>query len=105
MKISIVFPAVMKVAFRAVEIELDDAAPLPEVKQKIFEVFWSTMERFSPTGRHGSPDQVILRDFGQNVITSNAELRDRIAKNKNFEVVFEVHHLIQSNPIKRGTVE
>lgn len=95
MKIDLFFPTVMKMEMR-MQIEMKDTSTLPEIKQKIFDVFWDQMERFTP--RHGSPEQVILRDKRKIVILTNADLQERIAnKWPFFEVVFGVEHLFERN--------
>lgn len=96
MKITVLFPTVMKFEFRAV-IDIDESEDLPIINQKVFEAFWRAMVSFSPLGKHGSSEQIILSDSSNVEITSQADFKASLAKSSNFSAVFKAHPLLRSS--------
>src|ERR1700691_6142663 len=81
-------------------IELDlpcEGIDLPTIKTKIFYKAWEILARWSPTGIHDVPEDVVLRDEYDIEITDDAQLKDRLSESLNFSAVFRKHRQNPNN--------
>jgi hypothetical protein len=69
-------------------IEVKEPISIPEIKEEIFNYFWYVMEKRSPTGKHGSPTQVVLK-YRDKEITDKEEMISLISQKIIFRVEFE----------------
>lgn len=88
MKIHVHFATVMKLQFFT-WIEVDDNPSLLQLKEKIYTVFWETMQRYIVP--HGNPDHVILKDFYNIEVTTDRELKKSLKKSIHFSIAFQEH--------------
>jgi hypothetical protein len=74
------------------KIDVDQEDTLLSVKEKIFNFFWDKLWHLSPMGRHGKPEDVLLKDRDFTEITTMEELQELMARCEAFQVVFKGKH-------------
>lgn len=94
MSITIKFPTVTLLKMehlQSAEIEVAKDDTLLIVKEKIFHFFWEKLAWMSPIGKHGKPEDVVLKDRDVE-ITTDSQLQQKVKELKEFQVVFKGKH-------------